>query len=117
MHSMSPESRVSQVFENIRHAMLTNDARTLLLHVAEDYRGSDAGGREHGRDDFIAAYGPGGATLSKFDTSKLRTSAWADTVLIRGIVDLRGAYQGQEFAHRSCRISPIRMNRLIFRAP
>ena len=101
MQSMSSESQVLQVFENLRAAMLSNDAETLRSHVAEDYRGSDAGGRLHHRDEYLAAYGPGGVSLTAFEVSELHTAAWSDTVLVSGIVELRGAYQDHEFEHRS----------------
>lgn len=81
--------------------MLSNDIETLSLHVAEDYTGSDAGGRMHGREEYLAAYGPGGVALSRFDVIELDTTAWTDTVLVSGVVELRGAYQGQQFEHRS----------------
>ena len=101
MQSRSSESQVLQVFESLRSAMLSNDAETLRSHVAEDYRGSDAGGRLHHRDDYLAAYGPGGVALTSFEASDLHTAAWGDTVLVSGIVELRGAYRDQEFEHRS----------------
>jgi ketosteroid isomerase-like protein len=101
MQSASPESAVLKIFERLRQAMLRNDADTLRSHIAEDYRGSDAGGRLHGRDEYLAAYGPGGVALTTFEVSDLHTVAWADTVLVSGEVELRGAYQGQQFEHRS----------------
>ena len=87
------------MFESIRRAMLHNDIDTLRNHVAEDYRGSDAGGRPHGREDYLAAYGPGGVALEAFEVSDLETRAWSDTVLITGSTMIRGFYQEQEFEH------------------
>ena len=55
MQSTSSESKVLQIFESLRQAMLSNDAETLRSHIAEDYHGSDVGGRAHGRDEFLAA--------------------------------------------------------------
>ncbi len=101
MQSTSQESKVLQVFESLRTAMLSNDAGTLRSHIAEDYRGSDAGGRLHRRDEYLAAYGPGGVALTTFEVSDLHTEAWDDTVLVSGIAELQGAYQDQQFEHRS----------------
>jgi hypothetical protein len=81
--------------------MLSNDAETLQSHVAENYSGSDAGGRMHTREEYLAAYGPGGVHLTTFEVSELHTEAWNDTVLVSGIVDLQGVYENQEFEHRS----------------
>lgn len=101
MRSNSPESEVLDVFEELRNAMLSNDAETLRTHVAATYRGTDAGGRIHDRDEYLVAYGHDGVTLTTFEVSDLHTESWADTVLVSGLVDLRGAYQGQQFEHRS----------------
>jgi hypothetical protein len=95
------ESEVLRIFEEIRQAMLANDADVLKRHVAEDYVGSDAGGRSHDRDLYLAAYGPGGVTLEVFDVSDIQTKEWTDTVVITGLALLRGDYQGQRFEHRS----------------
>ena len=40
-------------------------------------------------------------TLTTFEVSDLHTEAWIDTVLVTGIVELRGAYQDQQFDHHS----------------
>jgi len=101
MKPTTPEASVLRVFESIREAMLDNDADTLRLHVAEDYCGSDAGGRPHGREDYLSAYGPGGVSLEVFEVSDTETIAWADTVLVSGIALLRGAYQSETFEHRA----------------
>ena len=101
MNSTPSESQVLEIFESLRKAMLSNDAETLRSHVAEDYRGSDASGRLHGRDEYLAAYGPGGVELTAFEVSDLHTEIWNDTVLISGIVELRGAWKDQQFEHRS----------------
>ena len=50
--------------------MLNNDRDVLLEHVAEDYAGSDAGGRVHDREAMVSGYGPGGVALEAFDVSK-----------------------------------------------
>ena len=99
MQRTTEESAVLQIFESIRRAMLHNDIDTLRNHVAEDYRGSDAGGRPHGLEDYLAAYGPGGVALEVFEASDLETRAWSDTVLVTGTALIRGAYQEQEFEH------------------
>jgi ketosteroid isomerase-like protein len=101
MQSTSPVSTVLQIFEKIRQAMLDNDALTLGRYVAEDYCGSDAGGRPHGREEYLAAYGPGGVALAAFDVSDIHTKAWTDTVLVMGIAVIQGTYQGQHFEHRA----------------
>jgi len=100
MHARSRESQVLQIFEVIRKAMLSNDAETIRSYLAEDYRGSDAGGRLHGSAEYLAAYGPGGVALTAFEVSDLHTMGWSDTVLVSGVAELRGAYQDQQFEHR-----------------
>lgn len=80
--------------------MLANDAEVLAAHVAEDYRGCDAGGRQHGRDLMLSAYGPGGVRLSAFDVSELHTTSWSDTVLVTGCAWIRGTYRDQQFEHQ-----------------
>jgi ketosteroid isomerase-like protein len=100
MEPTDPQADVLKTFDEIRRAMLANDAAVLSRHVADDYRGSDAGGRSHGREQYLAAYGPGGVTLETFDVSDLRTTAWTDTVLVTGVALIRGAYQDQRFEHR-----------------
>ena len=99
MEPSDPRSAVLKIFEEIRRAMLTNDAATLSRIVAEDYRGSDAGGRYHDRGQYLAAYGPGGVHLETFDVSDIQTTAWADTVLVSGVALIRGTYQYQSFEH------------------
>lgn len=99
MQRQTEETTVLQIFESIRKAMLNNDIDTLRDHVAEDYRGSDAGGRPHGREEYLAAYGPGGVQLETFEAADLETKAWSDTVLVTGTALIRGAYQEQEFEH------------------
>ena len=100
MQSTSRESRVLLIFEILRKAMLSNDAETLRTHIAEDYRGSDAGGRVHDRDEYLAAYGPGGVALTVFEVSDLHIEGWSGTVLVSGIAELRGSYHDQQFEHR-----------------
>jgi hypothetical protein len=100
MEPTDPQADVLNIFEEIREAMLSNDAAVLRRHVAGDYRGSDAGGHSHDRAQYLAAYGPGGVTLETFDVSELDTTAWTDTVLVTGIALIRGAYQDQRFEHR-----------------
>ncbi len=99
MEPTTPRDDVLKIFEEIRRAMLTNDAAALSRNVAEDYRGSDAGGRSHGREQYLAAYGPGGVTLETFDVTDIQTTAWTDTVLVTGVASIRGAYQDQRFEH------------------
>ena len=94
------EAEVMRAFEEIRRAMLANDVTTLGRLVADDYRGSDAGGRRHDREQYLAAYGPGGVTLETFDVSEVVTTAWTDAVLITGVALIRGAFQDQQFEHR-----------------
>jgi ketosteroid isomerase-like protein len=101
MQLTAAEVSVLAVFESIREAMLANDADALGSHVAEDYRGSDAGGRSHGREEYLAAYGPGGVALEVLEVSDTETRAWADTVLVTGLVLIRGIYQDQSFEHRA----------------
>jgi hypothetical protein len=101
MQTKSPESDVLDVFEKLRTAMLCNDIETLDRHVDPSYRGSDAGGRVHGRAEYLAAYGPGGVELKVFEVSDLETQAWPGTVLVSGIVELRGSYREKPFEHRS----------------
>jgi hypothetical protein len=97
---LSSKNEVLGVFSSIRDAMLSNDAATLLEHVAEDYRGVDAGGRSHDRDLMVTAYGPGGVDLATFEVSEIETKAWDGTVLIFGIAWIRGRYGDIEFEHR-----------------
>ena len=80
--------------------MLSNDAKALLRHVAEDYRGVDAGGRAHGRDFMVSAYGPGGVDLDIFEVSEVETTAWEGTVLVSGNALIRGTYREIDFEHR-----------------
>jgi len=95
------ETSVLQIFESLRVAMLNNDVDTLRTHVAEDYRGSDAGGRLHGREEYLVAYGPDGVSLETLQVSDVETTAWSDTVLVTGNTLISGAYQEQEFEHRA----------------
>jgi hypothetical protein len=97
---MELESEVLAVFSTIRQAMLSNDAEALLRHVAEDYRGVDAGGRAHGRDLMVSAYGPGGVGLDRFEVSEVETTAWEGTVLVSGNAWIRGTYRDIDFEHR-----------------
>ena len=100
MEPIDPRADVLKIFDEIRRAMLANDAGVLSRHVADDYRGSDAGGHSHGREQYLAAYGPGGVTLETFDVSDLQATEWADTVLVTGIALIRGDYQDQRFEHK-----------------
>jgi hypothetical protein len=93
------EIEVLEIFEEIRQAMLKNDTEPLEEHVAEDYQGCDAGGRLHGRDLFLEAYGPGGVDLEAFEASEVETTSWSDTVLVRGSASIRGRYGEFDFDH------------------
>jgi len=101
MKPTAPETSVLEIFESIRTAMLANDADALGMYVAEDYCGSDAGGRPHGREEYLAAYGPGGVALEVFEVSDTETKAWTNTVLVTGIALICGTYQNQTFEHRA----------------
>jgi len=101
MHADKSEKVVLEIFHEIKRAMLANDADSLKAHVAEDYQGCDAGGRSHGRDLMLTAYGPGGVMLETFEVSEVRTRSWANTVLVTGISWLRGSYDGQDVEHHS----------------
>jgi len=91
---------VLAIFSTIQEAMLSNDPKPLLQHVAEDYRGVDAGGRAHDRDLMVKAYGPDGVDLDIFEISEVETTAWEGTVLISGIARIHGVYESIEFEHR-----------------
>jgi len=80
--------------------MLSNDAEPLVRLVAEDYRGVDAGGRAHGRDLMVSAYGPGGVQLDTLEVSEVHTTAWEGTVLVFGVAWIRGTYGDINFEHR-----------------
>ena len=99
MPETAGEIEVLRIFEEIRHAMLNNDIAPLESHVAEDYQGCDAGGRVHGRDLFLEAYGPGGVELETFEASEVETTSWSDTVLVRGAALIRGRYGEYDFEH------------------
>jgi hypothetical protein len=97
---LNPESDVLAIFSAIQQAMLSNDSQPLLQHVAEDYRGVDAGGRVHDRDLMVRAYGPGGVDLDTLEVSETQTTAWESTVLVSGKAWIRGRYGDIEFEHR-----------------
>ena len=99
MSSTSSEERVLAIADELRQAMIDNEADVLRARVAEDYRGSDAGGRVHGRDEYLQAYGPGGVKLDLFDVIEIETTAWADTVLVGGEARIRGLFGEFEFEH------------------
>jgi hypothetical protein len=99
MSETAGEIEVLAIFEEIRQAMLNNDTAPLEKHVAEDYQGCDAGGRLHGRDLFLEAYGPGGVALETFEASGVETTSWSDTVLVRGSASIRGRYGEFDFDH------------------
>ena len=85
--------------ETIRRAMIDHDVEALERYVAEDYRGSDAGGRLHDREQMLSAYGPGGVSLDLFEVDQVEASGWADTTLLEGIARISGHWQDQTFAH------------------
>ena len=93
------EREVIELFERLRTAMINNDLAPLEAHVAPDYQGCDAGGRVHGRETYLEAYGPGGVELEVFEVHDLHTKAWADTVLVTGRARLQGRYGEYDFAH------------------
>jgi len=90
---------VLDVFERIRRAMLSGRADEIREHVAEDYRGSDAGGQLHDRDLMLHLYGPGGIDLEVFDAPEVQVKNLGDTALLSGIASIRGEYHGVRFAH------------------
>lgn len=92
--------QVLEIFGELRRAMLDNDLETLNAWVADDYRGSDAGGRIHGRDGYLQAYGPGGVELETLEVRQIETISWADTVLVRGKAEISGRYGEHLFDHR-----------------
>lgn len=95
----SEEREVLELFEQLRTAMISNDLAPLEAHVAADYRGCDAGGRVHGRETYLEAYGPGGVELELFEVHDVHTKAWADTVLVTGRARLQGRYGEYDFGH------------------
>ena len=100
MPSRSSEEQILEIFDELRRAMLANDIEPIRARVADDYRGSDAGGRAHGRDLFLQAYGPEGVGLDTFDASEVETVAWTDTVIVTGAARIHGRYEEQEFEHQ-----------------
>lgn len=100
MSENTNEEAVLGVFDQLRRAMLANDPGPLRALVAEDYRGSDAGGRVHDREGYLEAYEPGGVELDAFDVNEVETVAWSDAVLVRGAAEIRGRYGPHEFEHR-----------------
>jgi hypothetical protein len=99
MSSSPEEKQVLQIFDEIRRAMIANDPEPLRVRVADDYQGCDAGGRIHGRDSFLEAYGPGGVDLDEFEVREVEATSWTDTVLVRGGAEIRGRYGEHEFKH------------------
>lgn len=95
----SAEDQVLEIFHAIRLAMLDNDGDVLLEHVAEDYMGSDAGGRIHDREAMVEGYGPGGVSLEAFDVSEVETKAWESTVIVTGRARFKGSWGEISFAH------------------
>jgi hypothetical protein len=95
----SKVQEVLEVSEAIRRAMIANDAEALRRHVAVDYRGSDAGGAVHTRDQMVAAYGPGGVVLELFEVDRVEARGWSDTALVEGVARISGGWQDQTFAH------------------
>lgn len=100
MTECTNEEKVLGVFEKLRRAMLANDPEPMRALVADDYRGSDAGGRMHDREAYLEAYGPGGVELDAFEVDELETVAWSDAVLVRGTAEIQGRYGPHEFEHR-----------------
>lgn len=94
-----PEAEVLEIFRIIQQAMLANDAETLAAYVADDYQGSDAGGRPHDRGQMLSAYGPGGVKLETFEVSEVETKSWADTVLVTGVGRIQGRFGKTGFEH------------------
>jgi len=99
MPKTESEIEVLAIFDKIRRAMKDNDLEPLREYVAEDYRGCDAGGRIHGREQFLEAYGPGGVVLEAFEARDIDTNGWADTVLVMGAAVIRGRWGEHEFEH------------------
>ena len=99
MGSTTDETEVLAIFEMILEAMRNNDVDPLRTYVAEDYRGSDAGGRIHDRVEMLQAYGPGGVALDLFVTDEIDTTWWSDTVLVMGTARIRGRFGEHEFEH------------------
>ena len=99
MPKTESEIEVLALFDIIRRAMKDNNLEPLREHVAEDYQGCDAGGRTHGREQFLEAYGPGGVELDAIEARDVDTNGWADTVLVTGAAVIRGRWGEQEFEH------------------
>jgi hypothetical protein len=90
---------VLEIFHAVKAAMRANDPIPLQAHVAEDYQGSDAGGRLHDRELMLTLYGAGGIKLEEFEVSEVETKSWAGTVLVSGKAFIRGAYGEHTFEH------------------
>ncbi len=99
MTDSSNTKQALEIFGEIRQAMLENDVEPLRRHVAEDYQGCDAGGRVHGREMYLEAYGPGGVELDSFGVHEIESTSWSDTVLVRGAASIRGRYGEHSFEH------------------
>ena len=98
-HDQNAEDQVLEIFHAIRNAMLDNDRDVLLEHVAEDYVGSDAGGRVHDREAMVSGFSPGGVALEAFDVSEIKTRAWEKTVIVTGRAWFEGSWGENIFEH------------------
>jgi hypothetical protein len=99
MRSDDPTEVVLNAFYAIKAGMRANDVGPIRAYVAEDYQGSDAGGRLHDRELMLTLYGAGGIRLEEFEVSQVETKSWAGTVLISGKAFIRGAYGEHTFEH------------------
>lgn len=96
---MTPAEDLLVTFEAIRHALLHNDADSLLRLVAEDYCGFAPTGDRQDRSMLLQAYGPAGVRLSRFETSDVTTRILGDVGLVMGLGVLSGRYGDQHFHH------------------
>jgi len=97
--SVNSRRQVIGTFEEIRRAMLANDAAALKNRIGADYSGCGADGMMHDRAAMLDAYGSGGVSLQSFDVSDLEARILGTTALLTGTARIAGSFAGERFEH------------------
>ncbi|MGW8266538.1 MAG: nuclear transport factor 2 family protein [Longimicrobiales bacterium] len=95
---MSKEALLT-VFDRFRDALFACDTETLDALMAEGYRSYNLRGEEEDRNVVLAAYRPGGVTLTDFEVSELRIEVFSEVGVLTGRGFVAGTWEGQSWSH------------------
>ena len=97
---MSKVNQLSDTFNKLRNALLSNDVQMLKNTIAEEYIGYDPQGNPQDLQMTLDAYQPGAVKLDRYDVEETETRIFGDVGIITGMGHIHGIFANCEFEHR-----------------